>query len=145
MKIGIISDAKNASIKNELMTYVKSIGHEPIDLNKHSGILENCDELVNAYNSHTIDRGLAIDDWGIITFMYLAKNKGIVVAEINDEHSARMTTEHNNSSILTFGSEISTINQMKRMVDKFLAAKYEGGRHKVRIDMMDTLLEKEDK
>ena len=145
MKIGIISDTKNATIKDELLTYVKSIGHEPIDLNKHEGILENCDELVNAYNNHQVDRGLAIDDWGIITFMYLAKNEGIVVAEINDEHSARMTTEHNNSSILTFGSEISTINQMKRMVDKFLAAKYEGGRHKVRIDMMDTLLEKEGK
>ncbi|MDE7433655.1 MAG: RpiB/LacA/LacB family sugar-phosphate isomerase [Mycoplasmoidaceae bacterium] len=77
--------------------------------------------------------------------MYLSKHKGIVVAEINDEHSARMTTEHNNSSILTFGTKISTVHQMKKMIDKFLAASYEGGRHKVRIDMMDTLLEKEGK
>ncbi len=145
MKIGIVSDAKNNGVKQEIVNFITSCNHQPVDFNQHEQILDNCEDLVKAYNNKEIDRGIAIDDWGIITFMYLAKNKGIVVAEINDEHSARMTTEHNNSSILTFGSEISTINQMKRMVNKFLAAKYEGGRHKVRIDMMDTLLEKEGK
>lgn len=145
MKIGIVSDANNIKIKDELLAYIKTIGHVGIDLNKHANVLDNCQELVNGYKNKTIDRGLAIDDWGIATFMYLAKHQGIVVAEINDEHSARMTTEHNNSSILTFGSKITTVHQMKKMVDKFLAANYEGGRHKVRIDMMDTLLEKEGK
>ncbi len=145
MKIGIVSDTKNNAVKKEVMVFVKKMGHTPVDFNKKKDILANCQDLVDAYNAKKIQRGLAIDDWGIATFMFLSKHKGIVVAEINDEHSARMTTEHNNSSILTFGTNISTTHQIKNMVEKFLKAKYEGGRHKVRIDMMDTLLCKEAK
>lgn len=145
MKIGILSDSNNTAVKLEVIKYIESLHHKVIDINKSNDILDNCQEMVDLYNSKQIDRGLAIDDWGIITFMFLSKHKGIVVAEINDEHSARMTTEHNNSSILTFGTKISTTNQIKNMVKAFLDASYQGGRHKVRIDMMDTLLSKEAK
>jgi galactose-6-phosphate isomerase len=72
--------------------------------------------------------------------MYIAKTKGIVVAEITDEHSARMTCEHNNTTVLSFGSEISSMHQIEKMVTAFLNAQYEGGRHQVRIDMMNTLM-----
>ncbi|MDE7433656.1 MAG: hypothetical protein K2M43_00670 [Mycoplasmoidaceae bacterium] len=62
MRIGIVSDINNLKVKDELLSYIKTIGHVGIDLNKHDNVLDNCEELVKAYNNESVERGLAIDD-----------------------------------------------------------------------------------
>ncbi|GHU47230.1 galactose-6-phosphate isomerase subunit LacA 2 [Bacilli bacterium] len=140
MKIGLISNQANEANINLLVNLIDQMHHEPVVLNKHDAFINNCDELIKNIQTKNIERGIVIDDYGILPFMYIAKTKGIVVAEISDEHSARMTCEHNNATVLSFGSEISTMHQIKNMVQSFLNAQYEGGRHQVRIDMMNTLM-----
>lgn len=62
MKIGILSDSNNTAVKLEVIKYIESLHHKVIDINKSNDILDNCQEMVDLYNSKQIDRGLAIDD-----------------------------------------------------------------------------------
>ncbi|MDR2823489.1 MAG: RpiB/LacA/LacB family sugar-phosphate isomerase [Mycoplasmataceae bacterium] len=139
MKIGLISDIKNLTIIKELAIHINKSGHKAVMLNCNDDLIKNANSLRENLQLNKVERGIAVDDFGIAPFMYLSKFENIVVAEITDEHSSRMTCEHNNATVLSFGSNILTIYQMKKLITAFLNAEYEGGRHKVRIDMMNTL------
>ncbi len=145
LKIGIITDKNNLKIAKSLVSWSKknlkkaqfSIVNKS---NTASSILANADHAIQLVQSKKIDRLICVDDWGIAAFMYIAKFENFVVAEINDEHSAHMTTEHNNSNVLSFGSKLTTLDQMQNIITYFANATYEGARHKVRIDMMNELV-----
>ncbi len=85
------------------------------------------------------DLGIVFDGYGAGSFMTATKVKGIVAAEVSDERSAYMTREHNNARMITLGSKIIGTELAKNIVKEFLAAKYDGGRHQVRVDMLDKM------
>ncbi|WEK83060.1 MAG: RpiB/LacA/LacB family sugar-phosphate isomerase [Mycoplasma sp.] len=146
LKIGLITDKNHEKIAKDLVKWAKlklpkvklSVVNKKANANS---ILDNCDHAVNLLNTKKLDRLVCIDEWGIAAFMYLAKFPHLVVAEINDEHSAYMTTLHNNSNVISLGSKITTVDQMKNIIIYFVNSTYEGARHKVRIDMMEKLVE----
>jgi galactose-6-phosphate isomerase len=140
MTIGLIANKKYHSYLLKVQKVITSLKHKAIIIGDGKNVLDDCEALIGAIQSGKVDRGIAIDDYGTVPFMYIAKTKSIVVAQIADEHSAHMTCAHNNATVLSFGGEISTLHQIENMVKSFVLSKYEGGRHKVRIDMLDTLL-----
>ena len=50
-----------------------------------------------------------------------------------------MTREHNNSSIITIGSKIVGSELALNIVKEFLEASYDGGRHQIRVDMLNKM------
>jgi len=64
------------------------------------------------------------------------KVKGIRAALCSDTFSAHATREHNDSNILCLGQRVIGENLALEIVDRWLEAKFEGGRHQVRIDMI---------
>ncbi|EUJ31376.1 galactose-6-phosphate isomerase subunit LacA [Listeria floridensis FSL S10-1187] len=83
--------------------------------------------------------GIAIDGYGAGSFIAATKVKGMIAAEVSDERSAYMTREHNNSKMITLGSLIVGKELAKNIVHEFLAAHYDGGRHQVRVDMLNKM------
>ncbi len=83
--------------------------------------------------------GIAFDGYGAGSFMVATKIKGIIAAEVSDERSAYMTREHNNSSIITIGSKIVGSELALNIVKEFLEASYDGGRHQIRVDMLNKM------
>ncbi|MDR0674839.1 MAG: RpiB/LacA/LacB family sugar-phosphate isomerase [Mycoplasmataceae bacterium] len=141
MTIGIISNTKFKNYLEEIQKYITSLKHKCLVLNGGKNFIDDCELLVRAIQKGKVTRGITIDDYGTVPFMYIAKTSGIVVAQIADEHSAHMTCAHNNATVLSFGGEISTLHQMKNMINAFINSVYEGERHKVRIEMLDILME----
>lgn len=47
--------------------------------------------------------------------------------------------QHNNTNIVAFGARIIGIETAKDIVDAWLSGEYQGGRHQVRIDMIDKI------
>ena len=142
--IGFICDNANNEITDKLLSWckknIKNFSFVNVNKNKKAkSILDNADHAIDLLSKNKINRLIAIDDFGIAVFMYISKFPGIVVAEISDEHSAKMTIGHNNATALSFGSKISTFELMTKMISAYCKNKYEGARHKVRIDMMDEL------
>ena len=51
----------------------------------------------------------------------------------------KVTREHNNANILSFGSRFVTENGAKKAIDIFLKTKFSGGRHKRRLRKIENL------
>ena len=92
-------------------------------------VLENKDE----------NKGIIIDNYGTIPFMIASKHKYIICAQLNDEHSAKMTRDHNNSNVITLGYNVIGKDVAVNIIKRFVNGKYAGGRHQVRIDMLDKM------
>jgi Ribose 5-phosphate isomerase RpiB len=50
-----------------------------------------------------------------------------------------MTRRHNNARIITLGSEIVGVELAKSVAKAFVTADYDGGRHQVRVDMLNAM------
>ena len=83
--------------------------------------------------------GIVIDAYGAGPFMVATKIKGMVAAEVSDERSAYMTRGHNNSRMITIGAEIVGDELAKNIAIGFANGKYDGGRHQIRVDMLNKM------
>ncbi len=80
--------------------------------------------------------GILVCGTGVGMSMVANKYKGIRAACCSDTFSARMTRAHNDANILCFGARVLGYGLACDLVDAFLATEFEGGRHKVRVDMI---------
>lgn len=80
--------------------------------------------------------GLAFDSHGVGTYMAATKFKGMVAANISEERSAYMTREHNDCRLVCMGSVIVGTTLAASIAREFVRARYSGGRHQVRVDML---------
>ena len=90
-------------------------------------------------NVVTVAFGFVIDAYGAGPFMVATKIKGMVAAEVSDERSAYMTRGHNNSRMITMGAEIVGDELAKNIAKGFVNGKYDGGRHQIRVDMLNKM------
>jgi len=74
--------------------------------------------------------------------MSIAANKvpGVRAALVCDEHAASMARQHNDANVLCIGGKTTPPEQAKRIVDAFLQAQFEGGRHERRVSKMEARL-----
>lgn len=72
--------------------------------------------------------------------MCIAANKvrGIRAVVCSEPYTARLSREHNDAQILCIGARVVGTELAKEIVDAFLSAKFEGGRHAKRVDMFMT-------
>ena len=70
----------------------------------------------------------------------MAANKvhGVRCGVCSDTFSARMTRQHNDANMLSLGVRVLGEGLTLDIVDAFLDADFEGGRHAVRVDMIET-------
>ncbi|MCB4930906.1 galactose-6-phosphate isomerase subunit LacA, partial [Streptococcus mutans] len=95
--------------------------------------------VVHEVQKNDKNLGIAIDAYGAGSFMVATKVKGMIAAEVSDERSAYMTRGHNNARIITLGAEIVGDELAKNIVKDFVEAKYDGGRHQIRVDMLNKM------
>ena len=140
MKIGIGSSAGGLHLKEKVMRYLQESGYEIEDYKEEGNDVFNIScSISEAVMNGSIEKGIIIDDYGIVPFMVCTKHKKIVCAQTADEHSAKMTRDHNNTSIISIGYEITGENLAKSICRIFANSDYSGGRHQVRVDMLDKM------
>ena len=67
------------------------------------------------------------------------KHRGIRAAVCSDTFSAKMTRRHNDANVLCLGARVIGSCLATDIVDIFLENDFEGGRHKIRVDMMEEI------
>ncbi|MBU5266850.1 galactose-6-phosphate isomerase subunit LacA [Virgibacillus proomii] len=141
MKIAIASDQAGFELKEKLKNYLENHPYEIIDVTKSEDydFVEAASKTAKAINEAQADRGIVVDEYGVGSSITANKYKGIICANVFDEHSARMTVRHNNTSIIAIGSGIVGEKLAKRICDRFLQATYDGGRHQIRVDMLNKM------
>ena len=82
-------------------------------------------------------RGILICGTGLGMSMVANKFPHIRAALCNDLFSAEMSRRHNDANILVMGGRVIGVGLALEMVDIFLNTAFEGGRHQIRLDMID--------
>ena len=128
-------------LKNMIKCYLLENNFEVIDKSENASedFVESTVAIAKDVLENKGSLGIAFDGYGAGRFMVATKIKGIIAAEVSDERSAYMTREHNNSSIITIGSKIVGSELALNIVKEFLEASYDGGRHQIRVDMLNKM------
>ena len=145
MRIGIGNDHAAVDMKNEIMAYLESKGYEMVNFGTDSKERFNYPvagyKVGKAVASGEVDCGICICGTGIGISLAANKVKGVRAATVSESYSARLTKNHNNANIICFGSRVVGVEVAKDIVDAWLNAEYEGGRHQRRIDMLTEIEE----
>ena len=141
MKVILGADKDGFRLKEVIKEYLETENYDVLDVTEEPAetFLESADKILQAMREDEDAQAIAIDKMGIGSFMAASKYKGVVVAEISDERSAYMTREHNNARMITLGSDLVADEMAKSITNEFLKADYDGGRHQVRVDMLNDL------
>jgi len=83
--------------------------------------------------------GIILCGTGQGIMMAANKVKGIRCGVCADTFSARMIRQHNDANMLSLGARVVGEGLALDIVDAFLAAEFEGGRHATRVDMIKAL------
>ena len=150
MKVYFSSDKDGIELKNALVEEVKFLGYEVEDLTEDEfdfvdsakAVCKKLLELDGMLTSGSDDSsvGILVDKYGAGSYMAATKHKGMIAAEVSDERSSLMTKRHNGARVLCFGSGIVGEELAKSCVRSFLSHGYDGGRHQIRIDMLNKMM-----
>lgn len=150
MKIYISSDKNGLRLKDSLIEEIKSLGFDYQDLTEEgfdfvdssSAVCNKLLEENGALEGENKDGsvGVVIDKFGAGSYMACSKFKGMVAAEVSDERSALMTKRHNGARVLVMGQDVVGDALAKSCLRNFLSHGYDGGRHQIRIDMLNKML-----
>ncbi|BCB19632.1 ribose 5-phosphate isomerase B [Bosea sp. ANAM02] len=83
--------------------------------------------------------GIVLCGTGQGIMMAANKVKGIRCGVCSDTFSARMIREHNDANMLSLGARVVGEGLALAIVDAFLDATFEGGRHAARVEMIAVL------
>lgn len=139
MKVILGSDMDGNELKNYIKNYLLENGYDVIDKSENKDFIETTYAVAQTVLSDDDSLGIVFDAYGAGSFMVATKIKGMIAAEVSDERSAYMTRGHNNSRIITIGSKIVGTEVAKNIVKGFLTAGYDGGRHQIRVDMLNKM------
>jgi glycine hydroxymethyltransferase len=82
--------------------------------------------------------GVLVCTTGIGMSMAANKVPGIRAALVADEETAVVTRQHNDANVICIAAKTTPTSDATRIVDAFLNAKFQGGRHERRVNKMET-------
>lgn len=141
MKIGIGNDHVAVEFKNELTQYIQeNYGYEVINYGTDSSSSFDYpiagEAVANAVASGEVDQGIVICGTGVGISLAANKVKGIRCCVCSEPYSAKLSKEHNDTNMLAFGARVIGIEMAKMIVDAWLHAEFQGGRHAKRVAMI---------
>ena len=140
-RVVLAADHAGFVLKEEIMKYLEGKGAEVIDVsgpfvegNDYPPIIRKGCEVVLKEDIP----GIVFGGSGNGEAMAANKVWGIRAAVGYSEEIARLARAHNDANVLSIGARFITAKLALVMVDVFLATAFEGGRHKKRVDDLET-------
>lgn len=141
--LAIGSDHGGFELKGHIVEHLKEKGIEVKDYGVYcedSVDYPDCAKPVcEAVLDGSAELGILICGTGIGISMAANKFHGIRAALCGDVFSAKMAKEHNNANIICLGGRVTGRELACMIVDTFLEAKFQGGRHQQRIDKIHAI------
>jgi ribose 5-phosphate isomerase B len=138
MKIGLACDHAGFDFKEQLKTYLSSKGNEIDDYGCYS--LKSVDypefahKLAESIENNENKLGVQFCGTGNGINMSLNTHQGIRAALCWNPYIAEQARLHNNANILTMPARQLSWEEVEKIVDAFLSAEFEGGRHEIRVN-----------
>ena len=138
MKLAVACDHRGFEAKRKLLPLLRKLGHEAEDFGCENAT--SCDYPDFAYPaarsvaSGANEIGILLDGSGIGMSVVANKVRGIRAALVHDEVTARRAREHNHCNVLCLGTDLLSEDQVRNIVEIFLATAFEDGRHDRRLE-----------
>ena len=136
MRIGIAADHAGQKLKATLVKHLTEMGHDvtqygpPTDPDDDYPVIVRV--LAEALARGEVERGIFTCGSGIGPAVAANKIPGVRASVLDNEWSARDSVEHLDLNLVTMGERVIGPELAKSIVDAYLGAKVEGGRHERR-------------
>lgn len=136
--IGIASDHAGFEMKEHLKRFLSEKGLMVKDFGTYSS--ESMDypdvahPLAESVENGEVECGIALCGSGNGISMTLNKHQGVRAALCWNEELAALARQHNNANILSLPARFITVAEAEKIVDSYMSASFEGGRHQRRIE-----------
>ena len=140
-QIALACDHGGFLLKEDVKAYLESKGYQVIDFGTNS--TESCNypefakKAAEFVSKHEGSKGIVICTTGEGVMMTANKVKGIRCGLVYNEDVASLIVRHNKANMMSMGAKYTTKEQAYRYIDIFLSSEFEGGRHQIRVDMIE--------
>src|SRR5687767_13664355 len=133
----VASDHAGIELKRSLMQELERRGLTVRDFGTTTS--DSCDypdfahALAAAIEAGEVDSGLLVCGTGVGMSIAANRHAGVRAVVCSEPLSARMSRRHNDANVLCLGARVVGPDTAVDILDAFLAAPFEGGRHQKRV------------
>jgi ribose 5-phosphate isomerase B len=140
-RIVLSSDHAAIALRQAIAEHITAAGWEAVDIGpmtpESTHYPKHGQAAAEKVASGDCALGIILCGTGQGIMMAANKVKGIRCGVCSDTFSARMIRQHNDANILSLGARVVGEGLALDIVDAFLEAEFEGGRHATRVDMIE--------
>lgn len=141
MEIAIASDHRGYFLKQELIANLSKTGFSFVDCGtyseKSSDYPDFAHKAMELFIKKKIDRAILICYTGLGMSITANRYKEIRATHCRNLQYVEYARKHNDSNVLVLSSMDTKIEEAVKMVLLFLKTKFEGGRHKIRLEKIN--------
>src|SRR5207237_8619745 len=141
--IAVGADHGGFKMKEELKTFLSSLGHQVHDFGTSSEAAVDYPDFAYAVarsvDEGTADVGIIIDGAGVGSAMTANKVPGVRAAACYSVEIARNSREHNGANVLTLGSKTISSEEMREIVRAWLSTELTEDRHRKRVGKIEAV------
>ena len=141
--IYLASDHAGCVLKGLVGSHLGARGHNLVDLGTDGDVSVDYPDfgIKLAMALHDDDQafGIAVCGSGVGISIAVNRFSWIRAALVNSPEVAGLSRQHNDANVLAFGQRLIAPDMAIACVDKFLATKFEGGRHQRRVNKLSLI------
>ncbi|MEP0814136.1 MAG: RpiB/LacA/LacB family sugar-phosphate isomerase [bacterium] len=145
MKIYIGNDHRGVPLKKHVMQWLQEQGHEVVNCGVDTTeSVDYPDQAADVGRKVAADPGsigILFCGSGVGVAIAANKIKGVRAAPLWDRWIAEYAKRHNDANVITFSNERQSHDDVMELIEIFLGAQFEGGRHEARVEKIKGLEE----
>ena len=142
MKIAIGNDHAGVGVKEKIQDHLQKKGHQVINKGYDGEESVDYPDFIHPVSKEVKEKkaeiGVIICGSGNGAAMTANKHKGVRAAICWSEEIAALAKHHNNANIISIPSRFLNEKEIIKIIDVFIEAEFEGGRHERRVQKIDT-------
>lgn len=142
-RIALASDHAAIELRQAIAAHIATLGWQAVDIGPTTPesvpYPEQGAAAAKLVASGDCRFGIILCGTGQGIMMAANKVPGIRCGVCSEAYSARMTRQHNDANMLSIGARVTGAGLALEIVEAFLGAEFEGGRHATRVDMIKAL------
>lgn len=144
MRVAVGVDHRGFLIKEELLSLLRSSGHDPVDRGTHSADRVDYPDVAQAVGeavrSGEAERGIVVCGSGAGAVIAANKLRGVRAVQAHDTYTAHQSVEHDDANVLCLGSGVIGLEIVREVVPAFLDARFSGGeRYRRRLEKIEAI------
>lgn len=140
-RIALSSDHAAIELRQVIANHITALGWEAVDIGpttpESTHYPKHGAAAAQLVASGDCQLGIILCGTGQGIMMAANKVKGVRCGVCSEPYSAAMTRQHNDANMISIGARVVGEGLALEIVDAFLGAEFEGGRHATRVEMIE--------